>query len=155
MNEMLEAALEYSGRGISVIPIPPGAKIPGISWKQFQETRADENQIRAWWQRWPNSNIGIVTGAISNLVVLDCDAAEGLEIIEQNGGLPVTAVALTSFDETGFRKRHYYFQHPGERLKNFVKKLPGLDFRGDSGYVLAPPSLHPSGARYEWAQGEI
>jgi hypothetical protein len=46
---------------------------------------------------------------------------------------------------------HYYFQHPGFEARNFVKKLPGLDFRGDGGYVLAPPSIHPSGRRYRWA----
>lgn len=155
MKPNVKAALEYAARGWSIIPIG-GQKKPLLSeelggWKEFQSRRATEDEIKAWWQKWPNANVGVVTGAISNLIVLDCDAREGLEIIEMNGGVGSAPCVLCSF-EGDFRKRHFYFDYPDFEARNFAKKLPGLDLRGEGGYVLAPPSKHPSGVFYEWEQ---
>jgi hypothetical protein len=148
-NKILEAALEYASEGLSVIPMNPKDKKPLIQWSPYQLERANEEQIRRWWEKWPDANVGIVTGHLSNTFVLDCDAPEGIEIIEMNGGLPPTRVALTSY-EGEFRKRHYYFNYPEAEIRNSTKKLPGLDVRGEGGYVVAPPSIHPSGVAYEW-----
>lgn len=70
----LNAALRYRRQGLSVIPIEPRGKTPLVEWKEFQKRRATETEIRAWFRKWPNANVGIVTGKISDLVVVDIDA---------------------------------------------------------------------------------
>lgn len=142
----LEAAIEYSKHGLSVIPVGRDKK-PFFTWKRWQIERADEAQIRSWWTQYPSANVAIVTGEISGLVVLDCDSQEGVENIEKLGGVPNTPCVKTG------KGKHFYFQRPDvEALKNFARKVAGLDFRGDGGYVLAPPSIHPTGAMYEWEE---
>jgi hypothetical protein len=107
--------------------------------------------IRSWWGRWPQANIGLVTGEGSGLVVLDVDPRHGghagLEEMERRfGPLPATVEA-----QTGGGGRHLLFKHPGERIPNSAGLLgPGLDIRGDGGYIVVPPSLHASGRRYAW-----
>lgn len=144
MNEILQAALEYSRQGFSVIPVSRGDKKPLIKWQRYQHERANEEQIKQWWAKWPDANVGIVTGEISGIFVLDCDSDEGERVIQEMGSLPRTAVAKTG------KGHHYYFQHPGVPIRNFARKLPGLDLRGDGGYVVAPPSIHTTGVLYEW-----
>jgi hypothetical protein len=95
--------------------------------------------------------VGIVTGLVSNLVVLDVDAAHGGEaslqrLVQAHGPLPWTVEA-----RTGGGGRHLYFIHPGGLVPNRAGFRPGLDLRGDGGYVVAPPSVHPSGRAYAWA----
>jgi len=117
----------------------------------FKNATTDQDQIRKWWGRLPAANIGIATGGESNLVVLDVDPRHGgdesLEELEQKyGPLPETAVVTT-----GGGGRHFYFAHPGESVRNSEGTLgPGLDIRGDGGYVVAPPSAHKSGGSYLW-----
>lgn len=129
-----------------MIPIKKGGKKPPIEWKPYQHARADEETIRSWWDRWPDASMGIVTGAVSGLIVLDIDGPDGMESLKKyNLHLPPTPTA-----QTGGGGLHYFFKHPGYPCKNFTKKYPGIDFRGDGGYVVAPPSLHPSGNYYRW-----
>ena len=61
-----------------MIPIR-GDKKPYIRWERFQKERPSEEQVRGWWGKWPNAMIGIVTGKISDLAVIDIDTDEGLE----------------------------------------------------------------------------
>jgi hypothetical protein len=116
-----------------------------------REASRDERLIAQWWRYWPEANVGIATGAASGLVVLDVDPAHGgdesLHLLElQLGALPATIEALS-----GGAGRHLYFAHPGGRVPNSASALgPGLDVRGDGGYVVAPPSAHASGRRYIW-----
>lgn len=148
-NELLHAVLLYRKRGFSVIPIRPRDKRPLVAWEEYQRRIASQEEIRNWWSRWPRANVGIVTGEVSNVIVLDVDGAEGEQTIKKNNlALPPTPCA-----RTGGGGWHYYFRHPGGAVSNFAKKLPGLDLRGDGGLVVAPPSLHPSGRRYEWRIG--
>jgi hypothetical protein len=86
-----------------------------------------------------------VTGAISGIVVLDLDGEEGEASLNSLGHLPVTPKVRTG------RGHHLYFKHPGTFVGNPVNTMPGLDVRGDGGYVVAPPSIHPDGSVYEWA----
>jgi putative DNA primase/helicase len=144
VNEIMEAALCYASWGWSVIPISRTSKKPLIAWKKFQTRLATEEEIRTWWTKWPNANVGIATGTVSGLIVLDVDSSDGLMEIEQHGGIPATAKAKTG------KGHHYYLKHPGGVIRNFARKLPGCDLRGDGGYVVAPPSIHESGVLYEW-----
>ena len=143
-NSLLKAALDYARRGWSVIPLRPSSKTPLIDWKPYQQRQATEEEIRSWWSRWPSANVGFVTGTISGVIVLDIDGPEGEAEIEKRGGLPQTLISRTG------KGRHAIFRHPGGTISNSVRELPGLDLRGDGGYIVAPPSIHPSGMRYEW-----
>jgi hypothetical protein len=107
--------------------------------------------IKRWWRRWPTANVGIRTGAVSHLVVLDIDPPHGgddsLEsLIGDEQPLPPTITVLT-----GSGGCHLYFTHPGGTVHNSSSTLgPGIDVRGDGGYVIAPPSLHIAGDPYRW-----
>lgn len=147
---MLEAALSCFRRGWSVIPLIPRGKRPLVRWAPYQRIRADEAKLTAWFRRWPEANLGIVTGEISGLVVLDVDPAHGggeslTRLEAETGPLPRTAQALS-----GGGGRHFYFSHPRQPSPNRAGVRPGLDLRGDGGYVTAPPSVHPSGRPYAW-----
>ncbi len=152
-NPMQEAAARYLARGWSVLPLRPGEKRPLIRWEGLQQARADDATLAQWFARWPDANVGIVTGEISNLIVLDVDPGHGgadslARLERRHGALPETVTA-----QTGGGGRHYYFAHPGGLVPNRAGLAQGVDLRGDGGYVVAPPSLHPSGARYAWLSG--
>jgi len=134
-----------------VIPIESRGKRPLVAWLEFQNRMASAAEVARWFRRWPEVNVGMVTGAVSGLVVLDVDprhgGVESLAALElAHGPLPFTMEA-----ETGGGGRHYYFAHPSAAVRNKVGLAPGIDLRGDGGCVVAPPSLHPSGKRYAWA----
>jgi hypothetical protein len=153
IGEMLAAALEAAGRGWSVIPVRAHDKRPLLAWQGFQKTRADAAQVREWYREWPQANLGIVTGAVSGLVVLDVDPkhqgdASLAELERRHGSLPRTVEAVS-----GGGGRHLYFAHPGGHVPNRAGFAPGVDVRGDGGMIVAPPSVHPSGARYAWKAG--
>lgn len=149
-----QAALEYLGRGWSVIPIRERAKRPAVAWKDYQTERASEEEIRGWFRRYPKRNVGIVTGALSGLVVLDIDPRHGgkesLRKLERvHGRLPRTVESIT-----GGGGRHVYFAHPGGEVRNRTNIESGIDLRGDGGCIVAPPSVHPSGKPYRWKTGQ-
>jgi Bifunctional DNA primase/polymerase, N-terminal/CHC2 zinc finger len=137
-------------RGWAPIPIEPGGKRPLVTWHQYQERRPTAAEVRHWWRRrWPDAGLGIVTGQISGLVVLDVDPRNGgdetlVELERQHGPLPATVEVLT-----GGGGRHAYFRHPGGQVAP-AKVGPGLDLLGDGSLVIAPPSIHPSGQPYAW-----
>ena len=158
LNTNLDAALWYQQRDWSVFPVhtvkngqcscgKPECKSAGKHPRTrngLKDATTDEATIRQWWKRWPDANVGIVTGRISGLVALDVDGEQGRASV-RGFTLPATATVQTG------KGLHYYFAHPGFHVANAVGFLPGLDVRADGGYVVAPPSIHPSGARYEWA----
>jgi len=150
----LDVALSYARRGWRVIPIPSGEKFPrGITAWQT-EGSTDEAKITHWWTAAPDHGIGIVTGATSGLWVLDVDVAgdkvgdETLaDLCDAYGPLPDTYEVVT-----GSGGRHLYFAWPGGQIvtNSASGRLgPGLDVRGEGGFVVAPPSLHACGQRYE------
>lgn len=164
----LDAALAYAALGWPVFPVhawvdgkctcgkecEKPAKHPQTR-NGFKDATTDERRIRAWWSRRPSANVGVSTGAASGLAVLDIDPDHGGDeslaaLLAEHGDLPETLVA-----RTGGGGRHLYFRHPGEgkRVRNSTGDLaPGLDVRGDGGYVVAPPSIHASGGSYEWTK---
>src|SRR5262245_32200618 len=142
MKESIDAYLKL---GFSLIPLAYKGKKPSTSWKEFQERHASAEERSVWFGDFTLTNVGIVTGRISGIVVLDVDGEEGEASLSTLGALPITPRVVTG------RGRHLYFKHPGTFVGNPVNRLPGLDVRGDGGYVVAPPSIHPDGSVYEWA----
>jgi len=150
---ILRAALGYLALGWSVIPLRARDKRPVVSWQAYQQRPPAAGEVREWFRRWPTAGVAIVTGEVSGLVVADVDPSHGGEgsleaMTEAHGPLPRTPEVIT-----GGGGRHLYFAHPRGVVPNQVGLAPGLDLRGDGGYVVAPPSLHPSGGRYRWAPG--
>lgn len=146
----LEAALSYAALGWSVIAVAPRSKTPLVPWLEYQHRAAEPETIEGWYDRWPDANVGVVTGAISGLVVIDVDPKHGGEesldeLRASHGPLPFTPEV-----RTGGGGRHLYFFHPGGAVRNRVGFAPGLDVRGDGGVIVAPPSVHPSGHLYQW-----
>jgi len=145
-------ALHYRQQGLSCIPANSVRKKgPPFAWKEYQERRPTESELREWWQRWPDYGIAIITGAISGVVVLDLDRhkSDGVEVARSvYGWEPEGPVVLT-----GGGGIHAYYRHPGFKVKNLTGRdaiAPGVELKGDGGFVYAPPSLHPAGKRYEW-----
>jgi hypothetical protein len=120
-----------------------------VPWEAYQRRAPTEAEVRTWWRKWPEANIGMVTGEISRRVALDVEGAEAREAALRRGGLEQAPLVWTGKPGGA----HFHLQHPGHPVPNFVRGLPETDFRGDGGYVLLPPSLHASGARYRWAAG--
>lgn len=150
MDTSLDLALSYRKRGWTVIPVAPRGKRPIVRWEEFQRRAPSEQELRDWFERWPTANIGLVTGALSGLVVLDIDPRhdgdDTLRLLErEHGPLPHTVESIT-----GGGGRHVYFKHPGGIMRNRVGLAAGIDLRGDGGMIVAPPSIHPSGRPYAW-----
>ena len=127
------------------MPVRRGEKIPALPWHQFQNRRATEAEVGDWFSD-PTMGVGIVTGTISNLVVVDFDgelgAATEQEILPRLGAGPVAL--------TGGGGCHRFFSHPGRKVPTRKGILPGMDIRGDGGFIVAPPSVHASGRQYSW-----
>jgi hypothetical protein len=137
---------------------PAPAKHPRVD-RGLHAADTDPAVIERWWHRWPDANLAVRTGAApdgAGLVVLDIDPAHGgaaslAALTEAHGALPATLEV-----HTGGGGSHQYFAHPGRPVPNSAGRLgPGLDVRGDSGYVLVPPSRHVSGGRYRWLPGPL
>jgi RecA-family ATPase len=166
----LTNALDYAKRGWKVVPLHTPDAQGNCSCRKagcgsvgkhprtmngLKDATTDEAKIRGWWGMWPDANIGIATGAGSNLVVLDVDPRhygdKSLAVLEDEcGELPPTLCSRTGGDGL-----HYLFTYPAAEIKNSAGRLgAGLDIRGEGGYIVAPPSLHQSGKRYVWAEAE-
>jgi hypothetical protein len=145
---MVDYALAYAEIGWSVIPLKRD-KRPYESWLQYQTTRAGKKQIKAWWEKWPNANIGIVTGKISgNLVVIDIDSPEGLVALEgELGEIPATISQRTGAE--GGQHLLFYSEN-GDSFTNMARVITGIDVRANGGYIVAAPSIHPNGKTYQW-----
>ena len=137
-----EAALGHAGMGLSVLPLRERGKSP-ITLQGVKDAATDPEQIRRWWSRWPEANIGLAVPP--GYLVLDLDDPEALgRLRARDLSLPTTATATTG------RGQHFWYATGGVEVRNRVALLPGIDVRAPGGYVVAPPSIHPSGARYRW-----
>src|SRR3974390_1546273 len=163
-NPMLDAALSYAARGWHVLPLHScqegrcscgktecNAGKHSRTRHGVAEATNDGRKSRSWWRRWPDANVAIATGAASGLVVIDLDNKNGKAgeasfrtMADQHKGVPPTMTVATG------NGLHLYFQHPGVAVVNSVCKLgDGVDVKADGGYVVAPPSVHQSGRRYQ------
>ena len=149
---MNAAALDYAARGFAVFPIVARSKAPRVSGG-FKTATPDAEIVSRWWRRWPQSNVGIATGAVSGLVVLDIDPRNNgddslAELLDEVGGCPDAPRVHTGGDGL-----HIYFRHPLDApipCRTNAGGRPGIDVKGDGGYVVAPPSIHPNGRAYAW-----
>jgi hypothetical protein len=153
---IVEHAIYYARRGWSVFPAhSSGAKRShksaefsgGSPWGMT----TDETEIRQDFKRWPNANVGIVTGAVSGIIVVETDTPEGhgegtdgaaelAKLGTEHGLLPDTLMAISPSGSV-----HRYFKHPGCYVINSESVIaPGVDVRGDGGMVIAPPSVMPA-----------
>lgn len=143
-GDLLNAALAYAERGWPVLPLMPREKRPlgRLVKNGLNEATSDQTLILKWWMDTPTANIGLRTGVAFD--VLDVDGPDGVASMAElaPGYWHPGPVASTG---KGF---HLLFNLTGAR--NAAKKLPGLDFRGQSGYIVAPPSVHPNGHSYLW-----
>ena len=151
---MLNHAIALWRRGLSIIPIPPpdgrhDGKTPAMPWREYQTRLPTEAEIREWFSSDPAANVAVVTGAISDVVVVDADSPEAARWCTRR--LPYTPWQVKTA-----RGPHLYYRHPGVRVANRARIETNdgrlaIDVRGDSGFVIAPPSRHASGIRYAQA----
>lgn len=171
-SDCLTEALKYAERGWYVVPDhavtesggctcqDPLCKTPGKHPRINRESEhaylrrvgsRNADEIKRWWEIWPDSNVAIVCGEKSNLVAIDVDPRnngfESLKKLESIHG-PVSSPATS---RTGGGGAHILFAHPKTGLvRNRIGLLPGIDVKADGGRIVAPPSNHASGNRYQW-----
>lgn len=146
MKNLLEQALAYSRLNWSVIPIKPGEKRPLVKWEKYQHERADIDLIKSWWTFYPYANIGIVTGQVSGIIVVDIDSLEGHRAYIALFG----KIHCTVQQNTG-NGCHLIFKHPGNQEYRTIPRIyTDIDIKADGGYILVPPSIHPNGSQYRW-----
>lgn len=170
---MVEHALDYLHAGLPIFPVcsplmpihehrdPDTKKMfvcetpktlgktPLVRWKGYQKQLPEEDDIRFWWRKWPQANIGLATGELSGILVLDADGTEARKEVLRRGGLENTPTVWTG----KIGGAHFHLAYPGGDVRNFARKLPGTDMRGQGGYALLPPSVHFTRNIYRWADG--
>jgi hypothetical protein len=155
---ILDAVLRYAAAGVPVFPCNPMSKRPCLAKEEggqgYKDATTDEAMLRVWWSRWPNAMIGMPTGSITGYAVFDVDVKEGV-----NGYAALQKARLpqnTPQAATPSGGLHLYYQANGVKIKSasggvLEKEFgPGLDTRGEGGYVILPPSVASSGKAYRW-----
>lgn len=147
LSSLAVSANEYLRRGWSFIPLL--GKQPALpSWKEYQTRLPDSNEVSAWFSNAvrPPSGIGVVTGRLSGIVVVDCDSEGDADFWSKN--FPSSPLVA----QTGGGGVHFYYAMPEEGdVRNRAGVLQRkIDIRGEGGYATAPPSGHPSGRQYRW-----
>lgn len=149
---MMDQAIKYSEMGLAVFPVRQN-KTP-YTPHGCKDAKTDLRAIKNWWKRYPDANIGIATGSISGgIIVIDIDIDEDKGVYgdeslseweREHGELPETWRAITG------RGGYHYYYRSDKKIKNTTNLYPGIDIRGEGGYVIAPPSLHQNGNYYQW-----
>ena len=156
MNELKEAALHYAELGLAVFPLIPRDKKP-LTENGFKNATTDPEKIENWWTIHPNANIGIATGQMSGGVCaidMDIDKEEGKDGYHNFGDwcddnfliLPDSWLSITG------RGGYHLFYRSTFPVPSKIGWLEDVDIRADGAYIVAPPSVHPNGTRYEWEQ---
>jgi hypothetical protein len=150
-SDLMLAALTYAGRDWPVLPLRPGDKTP-LTANGFKDASTDETQIKRWWTKTPNANIGIRVGSESNLLVLDIDNKNGRNGNESLKGIldkTDRSVLNTRTETTPSDGFHLYYEYPdGLRDKLLKAELAeGIDLK-HNGYVVAAPSVLKDGKSY-------
>lgn len=146
------AALEAHDRGWNIMPLSLTSKTPLLGWIDWQTNRVTDDMIDDWFTEGVKTksghivkyfNIGLITGELSGVVAVDCDNEEAIKYAEKHG-------LASPYKVSTQKGAHFYFKHPreGARFANKVgsnardwPQVEGLDFRGDGGFVVMPPSI--------------
>ena len=145
------AALKLAQRGPAVFPVDPLTKAPKTRHGCKDATR-DERQIIELWRKHPAAGIGVATGKPSGIVAVDVDPSsggeDGFSDLASHLGAPGRTVQVLT-PRGGY---HLWFKAPAVAVPCSVSKLaPGVDIRGDGGYVVAPPTTRPDGTGWRWS----
>jgi len=136
----LKEALKYLEKGYYVIPVRRENKKPYIEWKQYQQESPMKDEVEDWWTKWPEANIGVITGKATNLVVIDVDDENGRRTMDTLApGLKPHTISPHGL--------HFWFKYH-EGMVNRAKIIPGIDVRTDGGYIIAPPGSNGDGGKY-------
>jgi len=136
-NELLRRYLDY---GWTIVPVKKGTKMPDVNWKEYQTRKPTKEELRKWFTD-PDVGVGLITGGASGVIVVDEDSYK-----EKGNAVPLETPLVV---KTGGGGRHLYFKHiPG--VNNTVNRDLAVDIRAEGGFVVLPPTLHPSGNHYEW-----
>lgn len=130
---IIATALGYLAKGWSVIPVGVD-KRPLVSWKEYQTRLARTEEVLQWWDQYPEAQVGIVTGSISNLMVIDIEEGGDFSLVKDK----------TFTVKTGGGGIHYYFLNDPS-FQNAVRIMPLMDIRAEGGYVVAAPSKTTKG----------
>ena len=151
-DKLAKAALLYAQSGWHVFPLKTNDKTP-LTAHGVKDATADPDTVRNWWAQWPTANLGLHCGA-SGLLILDFDTDKegyaGGELLER-----LRSEHPTTTQRTGGGGYHLLYQQPdGDTLGNGRGALPkGVDVRGQGGYIVVAPSIHPNGNPYQWLPG--
>lgn len=143
--ELLPSALWYAAQGLHVFPLTPQSKIPRPRSRGCHDATTDPGTIRRWWADNPAANVGIATGHVVD--VIDVDGPAGVDSWLDCGNLPPILGIVKTPREGGL---HLYVATQPER-GNRANLIPGIDYRGAGGYVVAPPSRTDVG-EYVWTR---
>lgn len=141
---LLDAALLYASWGWPVFPLRTHQKRPATR-NGFKDATTDPDRIRAWWTRHPDHNIGLPTGHAFDVIDIDMpDARDSVLTIMARPDLEIHGQVATSSGG-----QHFYVKPTGRG--NTARSMPGVDYRGKGGYVVAPPStLGQPGRAWGW-----
>lgn len=134
--------------GWSILPVRAGSKCPAMAaWEEYQKRPVDLKTLQGWFKALPGLGVGLVTGRVSGVVVIDMEADCPTPLQEVLKAYPTDRIA-----RTGGGGYHLYYRYPDDTdsVENRVRIFDGVDIRGDGGFVVLPPTVHPSGNRYEW-----
>lgn len=147
---MLEHALILAKNKIKIFPCNQ-EKEPLVP-KGFYDASCEESIIKTWWTKWPNAAIGMPTGIVNGMIVLDIDMKNGKDgeaslknlLTKLNVTLPITRIVRTPSGG-----RHIYFDNNNIKINGSVEKIGiGLDIKAEGGYVIMPPSKNSNGKSY-------
>ena len=142
----LDAALMHLRAGKPVFIVDRATKKPLVAWKDYQDRLPTEREVKIWWTQYPDANMGMATGHLAGVVVIDCDSeAATNRFIDEHPEAKDTLQVQTG------RGRHFYFEFE-EGIRNDAGTLlgAGIDIRGEGGFVILPPSIHSNGKAYQW-----
>lgn len=150
VNSVLAQANEYIDQGWSILPVKPSEKRPYMTnWLQYQHTKATKEMADSWFTSLTGAGVGMVTGRISGVVVLDVESYCSIPIDELLRRYPTQMISRTG---TGGYHLFYLYPNGVSKIANRVGIFEGADIRADGGFIVLPPTRHPNGKLYEWVK---
>lgn len=148
MKLPLDIPAKYLQNGWSVLPVKPEEKRPYMqNWLQYTHTRPTAELVNSWFSNLAGAGVGVATGKVSNMVVLDVESTCPYSIDDLLKQYPTQLIS-----RTGSGGYHLFYQYPNGsgRIANRVRLFDGVDLRADGGFIVLPPTVHPNGNRYAW-----